>query len=104
MAVLTSRLAGVAALMIAMLAHGCGGSSVPARPIIGVPMAHFDDNWLTILRNAMLEHASKYPEIDVRFADAQGDVGRQLSQILNFAAQDVAAIIVNAADTSATPG
>ena len=31
-------------------------------------------------------------------------MGRQLSQIQNFAAQDAAAIIVNAADTSATPG
>jgi inositol transport system substrate-binding protein len=67
-------------------------------------MAHFDDNWLTILRTAMAEHASTYPEIDLQFADAQGDVGRQLSQIQNFAAQDAAAIIVNAADTSATPG
>ena len=46
----------------------------------------------------------RFPEIDIRFADAQGDVGRQLSQIQNFAAQDAAAIIVNAADTSATPG
>ena len=92
------------ALVLAIAAHGCGGSNAPARPIIGVSMAHFDDNWLTILRNAMLEHAATYPEIDIRFADAQGDVGRQLSQIQNFAAQDVAAIIVNAADTSATPG
>ena len=39
----------------------------------------------------------------LQFADAQGDVGRQLSQIQNFVAQDAAAIIVNAADTSATP-
>jgi inositol transport system substrate-binding protein len=67
-------------------------------------MAHFDDNWLTILRAAMVEHAATYPDIDLRFTDAQGDVGRQLSQIQNFAAQDAAAIIVNAADTSATPG
>ena len=85
--------------------RGCGGgSSAPARPVIGVSMAHFDDNWLTILRTAMVEHAATFPEIDLQFADAQGDVGRQLSQIQNFAAQDAAAIIVNAADTSATPG
>jgi inositol transport system substrate-binding protein len=93
------------ALLVSIAASSCGGGSrSPARPIVGVSMAHFDDNWLTILRNAMLEHAAKYPEIDIRFADAQGDVGRQLSQIQNFAAQDAAAIIVNAADTSATPG
>jgi inositol transport system substrate-binding protein len=67
-------------------------------------MAHFDDNFLTILRTAMVEHAKTFPEIDLQFADAQGDVGRQLSQIQNFAAQNAAAIIVNAADTTATPG
>jgi inositol transport system substrate-binding protein len=105
MAMLIARLAGVGiALLVSIAAHGCGGSSAPARPIVGVTMAHFDDNFLTILRTAMVEHAATYPEIDLRFADAQGDVGRQLSQIQNFAAQDAAAIIVNAADTSATPG
>ena len=92
------------AVMCSFAAHGCSGSSAPARPLVGVSMAHFDDNWLTILRTAMTEHAATYPEIDIQIADAQGDVGRQLSQIQNFAAQDAAAIIVNAADTSATPG
>jgi inositol transport system substrate-binding protein len=66
-------------------------------------MAHFDDNWLTILRTAMAEHAEKFPDVSLQFNDAQGDVARQLSQIQNFVAQDVAALIVNAADTSATP-
>jgi len=89
---------------IALALGGCSASPGPARRIIGVSMAHFDDNWLTILRTAMADHAATYPEIDLRFADAQGDVGRQLSQIQNFAAQEASAIIVNAADTSATPG
>ena len=91
-------------ILIAAAACACSGSTRSSRPVIGVSMAHFDDNWLTILRTAMVEHAKTYPDIDLRFADAQGDVGRQLSQIQNFAAQDAAAIIVNAADTSATPG
>jgi inositol transport system substrate-binding protein len=91
-------------LLVSGSTSGCGSGNAPARQIIGVSMAHFDDNWLTILRSAMADHAAGFPEIDLRFADAQGDVGRQLSQIQNFAAQDAAAIIVNAADTSATPG
>ena len=91
-------------LLSILAAFGCGGSSAPARRVVGVSMAHFDDNWLTILRTAMAAHAASYPDIDLQFADAQGDVGRQLSQIQNFAAQNAAAIIVNAADTSATPG
>ena len=102
---LTGRTAGVAlALLMSIAMSACGRSAAPARQVIGVSMAHFDDNFLTILRTAMVEHATGFPEIDLRFADAQGDVGRQLSQIQNFAAQDAAAIIVNAADTSATPG
>jgi inositol transport system substrate-binding protein len=103
--VLIARLPGVAmVLLVSIIVPGCGGSRGPARPIIGVSMAHFDDNFLTMIRTAMIEHAATFPEIDLRLADAQGDVGRQLSQIQNFAAQDAAAIIVNAADTSATPG
>jgi inositol transport system substrate-binding protein len=102
---LNGRLARVAmALLVSIMVPGCGRGGAPARPVIGVTMAHFDDNFLTMLRTAMVEHAASFPEIDLRFADAQGDVGRQLSQIQNFAAQDAAAIIVNAADTSATPG
>ena len=102
---LTRRLAAMPmALLVSLAIPGCGRSAAPARPVIGVSMAHFDDNFLTILRTAMVEHAASFPEIDLRFADAQGDVGRQLSQIQNFAAQDAVAIIVNAADTSATPG
>jgi ABC-type sugar transport system substrate-binding protein len=100
MGVKTKILGGV--IVIALSA--CSGSTAPTRRTIGVSMAHFDDNWLTILRTAMADHAATYPDIDLRFADAQGDVGRQLSQIQNFAAQEASAIIVNAADTSATPG
>jgi len=106
MVVLIARFARMAmVLLVSMALAGCGGgSSAPARPVIGVTMAHFDDNFLTLIRTAMVEHAATFPEFDIQFSDAQGDVGRQLSQIQNFAAQDAAAIIVNAADTSATPG
>ena len=101
---LVARACATAVVLIAsMVIAACGSTSVP-RPVIGVSMAHFDDNFLTILRTAMVDHAVTVPEFDLRFADAQGDVGRQLSQIQNFAAQGAAAIIVNAADTSATPG
>ncbi len=100
-----AKFAGVlAVLLIAIASHGCGNStSRPAKPVIGVSMAHYDDNWLTILRVAMADHAAKFPDVVLQFSDAQGDVGKQLSQIQNFIAQDAAAIIVNAADTEATP-
>lgn len=79
--------------------------SVPAlaNTKIGVSMAHFDDNFLTILRNAMTAEAKTLGTVDIQFEDAQGDIGKQLSQIQNFAAQHADAIIVNPVDTSATP-
>lgn len=68
---------------------------------IGVSMARFDDNFLTVLRNGMVEAA---PEMgaNLQVEDAQDDVAKQLDQINNFIASGVAAIIVNAVDTSAT--
>ena len=89
------------ALVITIAGSGCSAS--PRQPVIGVSMAHFDDLWLTILRTGMSEHAAKMPGVTLQFADAQGDVTRQLNQVQNFVAQGAAALIVNAADTSATP-
>jgi inositol transport system substrate-binding protein len=73
-----------------------------AKTTVAVSMAHFDDNFLTILRNAMATEA-KTQDIDIQFEDAQGDIGKQLNQIQNFIAQKADAIIVNPVDTSATP-
>ena len=91
------------ATLVAVGGFGCARSASREQAVIGVSMAHFDDNWLTLLRTAMAEHANQFPDIDLQFADAQGDIGRQLSQVQTFVAQGTAAIIVNAADTSATP-
>ncbi|MEQ5872721.1 sugar ABC transporter substrate-binding protein [Sagittula sp. NFXS13] len=69
---------------------------------IGVSMALFDDNFLTVLRNGMIEQAEGMDDVDVQVEDAQNDVARQLDQINNFIASGVDAIIVNPVDTSAT--
>lgn len=68
---------------------------------IGVSMALFDDNFLTVLRNGIQAYAGKNG-IEVQIVDAQNDVAKQLDQIKNFAASGVDAIIVNPVDTSAT--
>jgi inositol transport system substrate-binding protein len=93
-------LAGVVTLLAS---PACSKSASPATKVVGVSMAHFDDNFLTMIRTAMQEYAKSFPDIVLQFTDAQGDVGRQLSQIQNFVTEGTAAIIVNAADTSATP-
>jgi inositol transport system substrate-binding protein len=68
---------------------------------IGVSMALFDDNFLTVLRNGIQAQADA-AGLNVQIEDAQNDVAKQLDQINNFIASGVDAIIVNPVDTSAT--
>ena len=69
---------------------------------IGVSMAQFDDNFLTILRNGMSDYAKTLDGVELQIEDAQNDVAKQQSQIQNFIASGVSAIIVNPVDTDAT--
>jgi inositol transport system substrate-binding protein len=82
--------------LLAMMAHGAAAETV------GVSMALFDDNFLTVLRNGLVEYAETLDGVDVQVEDAQNDVAKQLDQINNFVASGVDAIIVNPVDTSAT--
>ncbi len=69
---------------------------------IGVSMALFDDNFLTVLRNGMQDYAKTLDGVTLQVEDAQNDVAKQQSQIQNFIASKVDAIIVNPVDTDAT--
>ncbi len=69
---------------------------------VGVSMALFDDNFLTVLRNGMIDYSKTMPGVTLQIEDAQNDVGKQLSQVQNFIAGGVDAIIVNPVDTDAT--
>lgn len=69
---------------------------------VGVSMALFDDNFLTVLRNGLIQYAGTLDDVDVQVEDAQNDVAKQLDQINNFVASGVDAIVVNPVDTSAT--
>lgn len=68
---------------------------------IGLAIAQLD-TFLTILKDGTVDHAKKVGA-SVQVEDAQNDVGKQLSQIQNFIAQKVDAIIINPVDTDATP-
>jgi inositol transport system substrate-binding protein len=68
---------------------------------IGVTMAN-SDTFLTVLRNA-IESYGKEKGVGLTIEIADDDVNKQTSQIENFIAAKVDAIIVNAVDTSATP-
>jgi ABC-type sugar transport system substrate-binding protein len=67
---------------------------------IGVSMAN-SDTFLTVLRKG-IETAAGAANQPVQIEIADDDVSKQLSQIQNFVAAKVDAIIVNAVDTSAT--
>lgn len=69
---------------------------------VGVSMALFDDNFLTVLRNGMIDYSKGLKGVTLQIEDAQNDVSKQLSQVQNFIAGGVDAIIVNPVDTDAT--
>lgn len=69
---------------------------------IGVSMALFDDNFLTVLRNGMEDYGKTLDGVTLQIEDAQNDVAKQQSQIQNFIAAGVSAIVVNPVDTDAT--
>jgi inositol transport system substrate-binding protein len=77
-------------------------SPTPRAATLGVSMALFDDNFLTAVRANMKTRAQQL-DLAIQFEDAQNDIGRQLSQIQNFIAQRVDAIVINPVDTDATP-
>jgi ABC-type sugar transport system substrate-binding protein len=88
-------------LLTATAICGLLGTAAQAENI-GVSMALFDDNFLTVLRNGMGDHAASRDGVTLQIEDAQNDVGKQLNQIQNFVASGVDAIIVNPVDTDAT--
>jgi inositol transport system substrate-binding protein len=89
------------AAMAGVLLAGTAMSAPASAANIGVSMALFDDNFLTVLRNGIQKYADDNGH-QVQIEDAKNDVSVQLNQINNFIASGVDAIIVNPVDTSAT--
>jgi inositol transport system substrate-binding protein len=91
----------LSALMGALLAGTMlTGSAMAAN--VGVSMAQFDDNFLTVLRNGMIDYAKTLNGVSLQVEDGGNDVNKQLSEVQNFVASKVDAIVVNPVDTSAT--
>ena len=68
---------------------------------IGFAMSAFDDNWLTIMRNAAVKWAEENGH-ELIMVDGQLDTARQLDQINNFIANGVDGIVVVPHDGNAT--
>jgi len=86
----------VASLLACMLPAAAMAKDIS----VGVSMAVFDDNFLTIVRNAV-QNEMKKDGVKGQIEDAKGDVAQQLQQVQNFIGQGVDAIIVNPVDTDA---
>ncbi len=84
------------ALVTATMTRGAAATT------IGVSMALFDDPFLTQLRQSLLEYATRKPGLVLQIEDAQGEVGKQLSDVQGFIADKADAIVVNPVDTDAT--
>ncbi|EIY5005877.1 sugar ABC transporter substrate-binding protein [Klebsiella variicola] len=85
-------------LLVGLLA--CSASALAEK--IGVSMAYFDQNFLTIIRQS-IEKEAQARHVDVQFEDARGDTGRQADQVQSFIASGVDAIIVDPVDSASTP-
>ncbi|NIF22339.1 substrate-binding domain-containing protein [Candidatus Pantoea multigeneris] len=73
--------------------------SVSAKTFtVGVALANFDLNFVSILRTQM-EKELKDNQLNSQFVDAKGDVAVQVQQIDDFINQGVDAIILNPVDT-----
>lgn len=83
------------ALFLGMLVSVSAGAKTPK---IGVALANFDLNFVSILRTQMVGEI-KTLKMDGQFVDAKGDVALQVQQVDDFINQGVDAIILNPVDT-----
>ncbi|MBL1378107.1 sugar ABC transporter substrate-binding protein [Zobellella iuensis] len=87
----------VASALAAALPFGAYADDIK----LGVSMALFDDNFLTLVRQAMQEKVAELDDVSAQFEDAKNDVGQQLQQVESFINQKLDAIVINPVDTQA---
>lgn len=85
----------IAALMLTTAAQA-------ADKKIGATVSSLEFTFIAVMAKGMTDHSGKLPGVKLQLEDAKNDVANQLSQVQNFIASGVDAIIVNAVDTSAT--
>jgi len=78
---------------------------LPGTYKIGIALYAFDDNFMTLYRNEMLDYFKSLETDDVKFdvtiVDGKRDMAEQNNQIDNFISQGMDAIILNLVQTSA---
>jgi methyl-galactoside transport system substrate-binding protein len=86
-------------------ASGGGSGSGSAKTYkVGVAIYQFDDNFMTLYRNELLDYFNKQSndsvKYDVTIVDGKNDMAEQNNQIDNFISQGMDAIILNLVQTS----
>ncbi|NNG03762.1 MAG: sugar ABC transporter substrate-binding protein [Inquilinus sp.] len=92
-----TKLGAIAAAAVAAIVATDAGAGE-----IGFSSPNFDDNFQTVLREAAKAHAESLGH-SLQVEDAREDVGNQLSQIQNFIASGVDAIILAPVSAAASP-
>lgn len=88
------KILNVLLLITAMLSSGVQAKTAQ----IGVALANFDLNFVSILRTQMV-HELDVQGMKGQFSDARGDVALQIQQVDDFINKGVDAIILNPVDT-----
>ncbi|WP_338564264.1 substrate-binding domain-containing protein [Erwinia sp. E_sp_B04_7] len=83
-------------IMLLMLAYVAPATAKTFQ--VGVALANFDLNFVSILRTQMV-HELEVQGLKGQFSDAKGDVALQAQQVDDFINQGVDAIILNPVDT-----
>lgn len=79
-------------------------ASAHAADSIGVSMGLLSNNlFQTLIRDSMDGYVKSMPGVTLQVEDAAGDVNKQLDQVRNFISSGATALIVDPADSSATP-
>ena len=90
-------------ILLAAIAMFLFGFSTSSHAIsIGYSSPNFDDNFQTVLRNTAKEYAESLGH-SIQIEDAREDVGTQISQIQNFIASGVDAIVLAVVSAEASP-
>jgi len=70
---------------------------------IGVSISNFDDTFLMYMKDGMDEFAKTLgADVEVTYVDAKEDAAKQLSQVENFIAQGINAVVIVPVNTEAT--
>lgn len=95
------KLVTIAAVSFAMAMPMVATSAAKAQEV-GVTYA-IADQFLSAMVKGMEDKAKTMPGVKLQIEEANNDINKQISQVENFVAKKVKAIIVNVVDTSAAP-